>query len=144
MNFEAPKTFHEPILKCPNCSHDIKLTESLAAPLIEESRKRFQEQLASKDSEIAKKAEMLRKGHEELTAAKEHLEDEVNARLEIERSRIASAEAKKASEAAAAELRSKAREAEELRAALAVNDAKLAEALQAQAEKRARPGRTEA
>ena len=31
----------EPQIICPNCSHEIKLTESLAAPLIEETRKRF-------------------------------------------------------------------------------------------------------
>jgi hypothetical protein len=27
----------EPILHCPNCNHEIKLTESLAAPLLDES-----------------------------------------------------------------------------------------------------------
>jgi hypothetical protein len=134
MNLKAAEAFHEPTFKCPNCNHEIRLTESLAAPLIEENRKRFQEQLASKDAEIARKAETLRKGQEELAAAKEHLEDEVNARLQTERSRIAATEAKKASEAAAAELHAKAQEAEELRAALAANDVKLADAQRAQAE----------
>ena len=81
MNLKAAEAFHEPTLNCPNCNHEIRLTESLAAPLIEENRKRFQEQLATKDAEIATKAEILRKEQQGLAAAKEHFEDEVNARL---------------------------------------------------------------
>ena len=60
MNFEATVAVHAPTFNCPNCNHEIKLTESLAAPLIEENRKRFQELLASKDAEVAKKTEALR------------------------------------------------------------------------------------
>ena len=101
-----------------------------APPLIEENRKRFQEQLASKDAEVAKKAEALRKEQEELATAREQLDT----RLQAERSRITATEAKKAREAAAAELRAKAQEAEEPRATLAANDIKLAEAQQVQAE----------
>ena len=134
MNFEATVAVHAPTFNCPNCNHEIKLTESLAAPLIEENRKRFQEQLASKDAEVAKKTEALRKEQEELATAREKLEDQVNTRLQAERSQISATEAKKAREAAAAELQAKAQEAEELRATLAVNDIKLAEAQQAQAE----------
>ena len=62
------------------------------------------------------------------------LEDQVNTRLQAERGQITATEAKKAREAAAAELQAKAQEAEELRATLAANDIKLAEAQQAQAE----------
>jgi hypothetical protein len=109
MNFKVTEVFHEPTFNCPNCNHEIRLTESLAAPLIEENRKRFQEQLANKDAEL-------------------------NARLQAERYQITATEAKKAREAIAAELQAKAQEAEELRAALATNDIKLAEAQQAQAE----------
>jgi hypothetical protein len=134
MNLKAAEAFHEPTFNCPNCNNEIRLTESLAGPLIEKVRKRFQEQLASKDAEIAGKAETLRQEQEKLAAAKEQLEDEVKARLETERGRIAATEAKKAREAAAAELRAKVQEAEELRAALATNDIKLAEAQQAQAD----------
>ena len=104
MSLKATEAFHEPTFNCPNCNHEIKLTESLAAPLIEENRKRFQEQLASKDAEIARKAETLRKEQEELAAAKEHLEDEVNSRLQAERSQITATEIRKAREIAAAEL----------------------------------------
>jgi hypothetical protein len=134
MNFKATVVIHAPTFNCPNCNHEIKLTESLAAPLIEENRKRFQEQLANKDAEIAKKTEALRKEQEQLATATEKLEDQVNTRLQSERAQITATEAKKAREAAAAELRAKSKEAEELRTALAANDIKLAEAQQAQAE----------
>ena len=45
---------HEPTLRCPNCNHEIRLTESLAAPLLAETRERFQEQLAIKDAEVSR------------------------------------------------------------------------------------------
>jgi hypothetical protein len=125
---------HEPILHCPNCNHEIRLTESLAAPLIEETRSRFQEQLANKDAEVARKIEALRQEREQLAKAREQIEDQVTQRLAAERGQIVVAEAKKAREAAAAELQSKVAEADELRRILETNNAKLAEAQQAQAE----------
>lgn len=130
----AASAAHEPTLNCPNCNHEIKLTESLAAPLIAETRRRFQEQLASKDAEVAHKTEALRREREQLEKAREQIEDQVAQRLSAERSQIVAAEAKKAREAAAAELQSKGAEVEELREALEANNAKLAEAQQAQAE----------
>ena len=35
---------------CPTCKTEIKLTESLAAPLIESTRRQFEQQLAQKTS----------------------------------------------------------------------------------------------
>jgi hypothetical protein len=134
MSFKAADAGHEPILHCPNCNHEIRLTESLAAPLIEETRRRFQEQLANKDAEVARKIEALRQEREQLAKAREQIEDQVTQRLAAERGQIVVAEAKKAREAAAAELRSKVAEADELRRILESNNAKLAEAQQAQAE----------
>lgn len=136
MSFKATATdaAHEPILHCPNCNHEIRLTESLAAPLIEETRRRFQEQLANKDAEVARKIEALRQEREQLAKAREQIEDQVTQRLAAERGQIVVAEAKKAREAAAAELQSKVAEADELRRILETNNAKLAEAQQAQAE----------
>jgi len=125
---------HEPILHCPNCNHEIRLTESLAAPLIEETRRRFQEQLANKDAEVARKIEALRQEREQLAKAREQIEDQVARRLAAERDQIVVAEAKKAREAAAVELHTKVAEADELRRILETNNAKLAEAQRAQAE----------
>jgi len=45
----------EPTITCPKCKTEIKLTESLAAPLIESTRQQFEQQLAQKDSDIAQR-----------------------------------------------------------------------------------------
>jgi len=125
---------HEPTLQCPNCNHEIRLTESLAAPLLAETRRRFQEELASKDAEVARKAEALQQEREKLQKDREQVEDLVTSRLAAERSQLVAAEAKKAREAAAAEILARTNEAAELRQLLEANNAKLAEAQQAQAE----------
>lgn len=130
----AASSAHEPTLHCPNCNHEIRLTESLAAPLLTETRQRFQEQLASKDAEVARKSEALRQEREQLQKDRELIEDQVARRLAAERSQLVAAEAKKAREAAAAELQARTNELAELRQALEANNAKLAEAQQAQAE----------
>ncbi|GEC56673.1 MULTISPECIES: DUF2130 domain-containing protein [Bradyrhizobium] len=125
---------HEPTLRCPNCNHEIRLTESLAAPLLADTRQRFQEQLASKDAEVARKTEALQQEREKLQKDREQVEDQVASRLAAERSQLVAAEAKKAREAAAAEVQARTNEAAELRQMLDANNAKLAEAQQAQAE----------
>jgi len=125
---------HEPTLHCPNCNHEIHLTESLAAPLIEETRRRFQAQLANKDEEIARKLEDVRLEREQLAKSREQFEEQIAQRLVAERSQIAAMESKKAREATAADLQAKTAEAQELRQLLEANDAKLAEAQKAQAD----------
>jgi hypothetical protein len=125
---------HEPTLRCPNCNHEIRLTESLAAPLLAETRQRFQDQMASKDVEVSRKIEALRLERELLARDREQVEERVSKRLATERGQLIAAEAKKAREATAADLQAKEAEAAELRKTLEVNNAKLAEAQQQQAE----------
>lgn len=50
----------EPVITCPSCRAEIRLTESLAAPLIESTRQRFVAQLAEKDREVAEKERAMR------------------------------------------------------------------------------------
>jgi hypothetical protein len=92
---------HEPTLRCPSCNHEIRLTESLAAPLLAETRQRFQEQLAIKDAEVLRKTEALRLEREKLARDREQVAEQVSSRLATERSQLIAAEAKKAREAAA-------------------------------------------
>ncbi|WP_050631508.1 DUF2130 domain-containing protein [Bradyrhizobium viridifuturi] len=125
---------HEPTLHCPNCNHEIRLTESLAAPLLAETRQRFQQQLAGKDAEMERKTEALRLEREQVAKDREQIEDHVAKRLTAERAQLVAAESKKAREAAAAELQAKEAETAELRASLLTNNAKLAEAQKQQAE----------
>jgi hypothetical protein len=130
----AKKNWVEATIACPSCSTEIKLTESLAAPLIEATRQQFQQQLAAKDADIAKKEEALRAKQEQLARDREGIEDQVATRLRAERSQIVAAEGKKAREAAAAELESKSKELTELQRERGQDKIKLAAAQQAQAD----------
>jgi hypothetical protein len=64
---------HEPEIICPNCKHPIKLTESLAAPLIAETQARHNAELLNKELEYSKKADDLRKQQEDLAEARDVL-----------------------------------------------------------------------
>jgi hypothetical protein len=83
---------------------------------------------------ISRKTEALRLEREQLARDREQVEEQVSKRLAAERGQLVAAEAKKAREAAAADLLAKEAEASELRRTLEVNNAKLAEAQQQQAE----------
>ncbi len=67
----------EPIIACPKCKTEIKLTESLAAPLIESTRREFEKQLAQKDADIARRETSLREQEAALSKAKEAIDAEV-------------------------------------------------------------------
>jgi hypothetical protein len=99
----------EPTITCPNCHTEIRLTESLAAPLIEATRQRFAAQLAAKDQEVEQ-------------------------RLATERAKIAEAEQKKARLLVQSDLEQATGQLKDLREVLAERDKKLAEAQKAQAE----------
>jgi len=75
----------DPTITCPKCGSEIKLTESLAAPLLEATRKRFAEQLANKDAEVAKREAGLREQQAAIDTAREQIEARIADRLEIER-----------------------------------------------------------
>ena len=128
----------EPTITCPNCKAEIRLTESLAAPLIAATRQQFERQLAQKDEDIAKREQGLRDREKQIAEAKrtldEQVADQVTAQLKAERARVVAEESKKAKQAAATELEGKARELAELQEVLKSRDAKLAEAQKAQAE----------
>ena len=128
----------EPTLTCPNCKTEIKLTESLAAPLLEVTRKQFEQQLAHKDSDIAKREQAMRDKEKQLVEAKNKLDEQVTHQVEEQlkkdRARIIAEESKKAQQAAATDLEQKARELMELQAVLQQRNEKLAEAQNAQAE----------
>jgi hypothetical protein len=128
----------EPTIICPNCKTEIKLTESLAAPLIESTRKQFEQQLAQKDADVAKREQAMREKEKQLADARNKLDeqvaDQVAEQLKTDRARIAAEEAKKAKLAAATDLEQNAREIADLQEVLRSREEKLAEAQKAQAE----------
>ncbi|MDP1550499.1 MAG: DUF2130 domain-containing protein [Nitrosomonas sp.] len=128
----------EPTIVCPNCKTEVKLTESLAAPLIESTRRQFEQRLAQKDTEIVQREQAMREKEKQLSEDKRKLDDQVASQvaeqLKAERVRVIAEESKKAKLASAAELENKARELAELQEVLKSRDEKLAEAQKAQAE----------
>ena len=127
----------EPTITCPSCSTEIRLTESLAAPLLASTRKQFEEQLARKDAAIAEREGAARRKEAQLLEAGRRLEEQVAQQvadqLKSERTRVAAEEARKAKLSCASEIEGQARALADLQDVLRVRDAKLAEAQQAQA-----------
>lgn len=129
---------NEPTILCPNCQTEIRLTESLAAPLLAATRRDFQAQLARKDALIAEREQGLQARELELAESRRSLEaqvaEQVEAKLLSERAQLTTEITRRAQLAAAAELDARARELAELQAVLRSRDEKLAEAQAAQAE----------
>ena len=128
----------EPAITCPSCKTEIRLTESLAAPLIETTRRQFQQQLAQKDDEIAKREQGILEKERQLTITKNKLDEQVASQVEdqlkIDRARITAEESRKSKQAFANDLEQRSREVAELQAILKSQEAKLTEAQKTQAD----------
>ena len=124
----------EPTIICPKCKAEIKLTESLAAPLIESIRCEYEERLSQKDTDIIQRETALREREEALSKAKETIDDQLAEKLRLERTKIAAEEARKAKLALATDIDQKDKEITDLQNVLKQRDAKLTEAQRAQAE----------
>jgi hypothetical protein len=124
----------EPTIICPKCKAEIKLTESLAAPLIESIRCEYEERLSQKDTDITKREASLREQEEILSKAKETIDDQVAEKLRQERTRIAAEEARKAKLALTIDIDQKDKEIADLQNVLEQRDAKLVEARREQVE----------
>jgi hypothetical protein len=117
----------EPTIICPKCKNEIKLTESLAAPLIESTRRDFEQRLAAKDADIARREAAISK-------AKGAIDEQVAEKLRSERTKIVAEEAKKAKLVVATDLEQRVKELADLQEVLKERDTKLAEAQHAQAD----------
>ena len=123
---------------CPNCRTEIRLTESLAAPLIAATRAQFELQLSRKDAQILQREQAVRDQERLVVQARDGLEqqvaDRVEAQIKDERARLIAQESRKARLVSAAELEAKSRELAEAQEILKTQELKLAEAQSAQAE----------
>jgi len=124
----------EPTVVCPQCRSEIKLTESLAAPLLEAVRRDYEQRLNQKDADMTRREQALAQRSESLEKAKATLDQQIAQRLEQERLRIAAEEQRKAKLAFSNDLDHKAREIQTLQEVLKERDAKLADAQKVQAE----------
>ena len=124
----------EPTVVCPQCKAEIKLTESLAAPLLESIRRDYEQRLTQKDADIAKREQTLHEREAVLQKQKESMDEQVAQKMQQEQARIAAEEAKKAKLAVGNELNQKVKEINDLQDILKQSDIKLAEAQKAQAD----------
>ena len=125
---------NEPTISCPSCKTEIKLTESLAAPLLESIRREYEKRLTQKDIDIARREAGIREREDAIVKAREHLDEQVDEKVRSERGRIAAEEAKKAKVALQNDLDLQAKEINDLQEVLRQRDVKLAEAQKAQAD----------
>jgi hypothetical protein len=127
----------EPTIVCPKCNNEIRLTESLAAPLIAATRQQFERQLSDKDADIARREQGVREKEREVLESRRALdrqvETQVEAQLKLERARVVAEESRKAKLANSAEMEAKVRELTELQEVLKSREEKLAQAQHAEA-----------
>jgi hypothetical protein len=124
----------EPTIICPQCKTEIKLTESLAAPLLESVKRDYEQRLSQKDADMTQREQALADRAQALEKAKANLDQQVAQKLQQERVRIGAEEQQKARLAFGNDLDQKTKEIYGLQEILKQNNAKLADAQKAQAE----------
>ena len=124
----------EPKIKCPNCFTEIKLTESLAAPLIQETREQYEAQIAQTQLDVSKRENALKKQKQDLERAKQSLDEQIQSKVDQERKKIAIEEQKKAKAALSGDIDAQAQQLLELKTLLKDKEEKLTEAQKAQAD----------
>ncbi len=117
----------EPTITCPHCQREIRLTESLAGPLLAAARQEFEQLKEAKETEYRQKEASLR-------TREDALEERVEKRLREERTQIAQAEAQRARRTLQDEFDAQHRQLADLEQALREKSEKLGQAQQAQAE----------
>ena len=124
----------DPTITCPNCNTEIKLTESLAAPLIETIKRDFEKKIAKKDAEFARREKTLQENEQTLTKAKETQDAQIAEKLKLEREKIMEEALQKAKLALSNDLEQKSKELTALQGVIKQQDEKLAEAQKTQVE----------
>lgn len=133
-------------IECPHCHKSFKLNETLAAPLVEETRRKLEREFEEKDEVLESKrkafadeqkaAEKLRKEIERDKAAlakeREKIDEQVAEQVSEQRAAIEREAAKKAKQKFDEKLAERDAEKEELEEAMREKDKKLAEAQLAQ------------
>jgi hypothetical protein len=134
---------NDPTIVCPKCQAEIRLTDSLSAPILEEARKSFAAELTNKDAQL----ERLKRENQDQTQAFQRREKELDAemekRLNAARLEIAQAEAKKAQYAFDVQLKSQKDQIRELEGVVAERNDTLAKARAAEVELRRKERRLE-
>src|SRR5436309_2361245 len=125
---------NEPVVTCPSCGNEVKLNETLAAPIIAAERKKIESELRvraeavdTREKTVAAERSKLVEQAAELQKRQASIDEQVAERVRAGGEAIAKEASTKATDAAAAELKA-------AKDALAAKDAKLAEAQKAELE----------
>jgi hypothetical protein len=129
---------NEQTMECPQCGYEMKVTESLAAPLIATVERKYQQQMreqqaviAGREKEVANRsAELERQALE----AERRVAEQVRVRLEAERKQLAMQETERAKLMVAGELERQASELKDREARLESLATKLKAAQEQEAE----------
>ncbi len=124
----------EPVIFCPSCRAEIKLTESLAAPLLESTKQQFEQRLAQQNAEIGRREAAIREQQFKIEQERNLLAQRLAESIAVERPKIVAEESQRAKQAMKAELSQRQQAEAELRQLLVEREAKLAEAQRVQAE----------
>ena len=124
----------DPTLNCPQCGTEIKLTESLAGPLLERTRVEYEVKLKAKDVALAEQHQKLKQEQEQIEKDRQALGTQIEQGIEKERRKIALEESEKAKKFSALEVERKDQEANELKNILLDRENKLAASQKKQAE----------
>lgn len=126
----------DPVITCPSCNAEIKLTESLAAPLIEATKAQYEKQFKQINIEITEREKTLNDLDKKLKIEKQELDkkiqEEVSLKVIEEKTKIGIEEKIKARNEILIELEGKAKELQNLEELLKSKDLKLAEAQKTQ------------
>ena len=71
----------QPTISCPKCQSEIKLTESLAAPLIEATRADYERKIAEQAEIVRQKEETLAAERDAIAKARTELDEQVAEKL---------------------------------------------------------------
>lgn len=125
---------NEPTITCPHCKTEIKLNESLAAPMIADVTRSFEAKLATQAAEIAQRETFVTQSLDALEEARIQLDEQIAAGVAQARETIITEEAARARRASALELEERDRKLADANQLLLEREAKLKEAQEAQAD----------
>jgi len=117
-----------PTIQCPSCRKEIRLTESLAAPLVESARAEFAQRALEQEQAIAAREDALKAQRAAVEAARASLDEQVAEKLRAERAILVASAQQKARAEMGDELAQIKAEKQAQAELLSQRDAKLAEA----------------
>lgn len=106
------------MISCPNCLHEISVSETLHSQLSEQIRKKLESELGGKQAEIAAAQKTLADQARELDAQRQSLNEQVKAAVDAQRAQILDEARKQVSESMRLELQDSAAQVKELQSKL--------------------------